>query len=283
MKKLLIYAFASFLIVSCGNKAEVERLTQENEALTNELNRKDSTLNLFEESFSTIQENLALIGAREKEIALNAGDLKDGDPDAREEITRDIQAINNLLMENKTTIENLNKKVSAYGAETASFKKLISQLNADVASKEEQISYLKENLTAANFTIDILNEMLDSAEFRNEIQASMIQLQADELTTAFYAIGTYKELKDNGVLEKDGTVVGLGGSKQLKEDFNREYFQEISIVETTTIASNSKKMKLVTNHPVGTFEITGEDLKTLKIIQPLEFWSVSKYLVIVTD
>jgi len=283
MKNYIFILIATLALLSCENhEEEVQRLQEENQALSQELSDKDSTLSIFEESFTTIQQNLALISEREKSIALSQGDLKEGD-DMRENITRDIQAINNLLQENKNTISNLNKQLSKYGAETAGMKKLIDQLSADIETKEEQISYLKENLTAANFTIEILNEMLDSAEFRNEIQADMLQMQENELNRAYYAVGTFKELKENGVVEKDGTVIGLGGTKQLKDDFNKDYFVQVDMQTTSVIPLNASEVNVITAHPSDSYVIEGDDTKVVKILKPNDFWSVTKYMVVMID
>lgn len=284
MKRLLILGFAALIAVSCQNEeqsAEVQRLADENEALMKQLNQKDSTLFLFEESFSAIQENLSMISEREKSIQLSSGDLKSGE-DAREEITKDIQAINTLLADNKNTIARLNKSLAKYGQESAVFKKLIDQLNADIESKEEEVSYLKENLTAANFTIEILNEMLDSAEFRNEIQGDMIRMQSESMNTAYYAIGSFKDLQENEVLTKEGGVIGLGTTKNLKDNFNKDYFVQIDITKTLSIPLNAKKVEVASVHATDSYELQGEDEKTLLIKNPTKFWEATKYLVVVT-
>lgn len=280
---MLLIVFIGAALASCKNEEteqELAKLREENKALTQEVTAKDSTLKLFEESFTTIQRNLGLISEREKEISLSRE--MNETPDSREEITKNIQAINNLLQENKSTIDDLKSRVSKYGTQTAGFKKMIDQLSSDIDSKEEEITYLKENLTAANFTIEILNEMLDSAEFRNEIQSDMIAIQSGELNTAYYAMGTFKDLKENGVLEKDGTVIGLGGTKQLKDNFNKDFFAKVDITKFTSLALNAKDVKIATIHPEGSYTIEGENEKVLKIIKPIEFWSTSKYLVIET-
>lgn len=281
IKKILLFLFIGTALISCTNEEaeqELVKLRQENQALNNEVMARDSTLKLFEESFTTIQRNLGLISEREKEIALSR-ELNET-TSSRDEITKDIQAINSLLQDNKSTIANLKSQLSKSGTETASFKRMIDQLSTDIQSKEEEITYLKENLTAANFTIEILNEMLDSAEFRNEIQSDVIAMQYSELNTAYYAVGSFKDLKENGVLEKDGTVIGLGGTKQLKDDFNKDFFAKVDITKFTSLALNAKDVRLVTTHPVGTYELEGDSEKVLKITNPTEFWSTSKYLVI---
>lgn len=277
-------ALATLVLSGCTEDTtqELERLTQENNKLQAEISMKDSTLTLFEESFSTIQRNLAMISEREVAIQLRSGELQLTE-DSREEITKDIRAINNLLDQNKKAIANLNNQIASQGTEMAGFQRLIGQLESDISSKEEQIGFMKENLTAANFTIEILNEMLDSAEFRNEIQSSLIQIQEKELYTAFYAIGPYKALQKNDVLIKEGSIAGIAGSKKLKPDFNKDYFEQINTLETRTIALNSKKAELITNHPSASYEIEGEDQKVLRILDVNRFWSGTKYLVVVTD
>jgi len=278
---LIIFSFLSSC-VSPEAETELTSLRMRNDSLKNQLEMKDSTMKIFEESFTNIQQNLSLISEREKSISMSAGDLKAGE-DTRDEITRDIQAINNLLDENKNTIARLNKKLANSGSEITGFKKLIAQLNEDIETKEEEVSYLKENLTAANFTIEILNEMLDSAEFRNEIQSDLIQMQSNEMNTAYYAIGSFKDLEEAGVVEKKGDIIGIAGSKQLKDDFNKDFFAQIDLTRTRMIPLNAKKVSIVTTHPSETYSIEGEEEKTLKILEPMRFWEASKYLVIITD
>lgn len=282
---LLAVAALSIAMMSCTSEEtqnEIERLSQENEKLQTELTNKDSTLSAFEESFSVVQRNLALISDREISIQMKSGELQMSE-DARDAVTKDIQAINNLLDQNKKTISSLNRKLSNYGAEMSGFEKLIGQLEEDIKTKEEQINFMKENLTAANFTIEILNEMLDSAEFRNEIQTNMLELTVGDLYTAHYAVGAYKELERNGVLVKDGSILGIAGSKQLRKDFNKEYFEKIDALEMRSIPLNSNKAEVITNHPTNSYSIEGEESKVLTISDVDRFWSSSKYLVVVTD
>lgn len=281
---LLTFSALVLLSSSCTNEeqeAEIMNLRSENQALQRQIEERDATLKVFEEGFTTIQRNLALISEREKAITFSSGDLRQGE-DVREEITRDIQAINNLLEENKQTIDNLSEELTQYGAQAAGFKRMIDQLNRDIVGKEQEIAYLKENLTAANFTIEILNEMLDSAEFRNEIQADLIRIQSTTLKKAYYAIGTFKELSDNGVVEKQGDIIGIAGTKQLRSDFNKDFFSEIDITQVRSIPLNAKKVQIITNHPTESYELVGEEEKTLRILDPERFWDVSRFLVVVT-
>ena len=65
-------------------------------------------------------------------------------------------------------------------------------------------------------------------------------------------------------------------------DFNKDYFTQIDIRTDKEIKLYSKRAELLTTHPAGSYELV-KDAKgqlTLKITNPTEFWSVSRYLVI---
>jgi len=108
-------------------------------------------------------------------------------------------------------------------------------------------------------------------------------MQRNELNTAFYAVGTSKELRDNGVLTKEGGVAGLGGVNKLNtSDLKKDYFTQIDIMRTQEIPLAAKKAKLVTTHPEGSYKL---DLASGKLVitDANAFWSISKYLVVVVD
>ncbi len=105
----------------------------------------------------------------------------------------------------------------------------------------------------------------------------------EKLNTAYYALGTAKELTKNGVLTKEGGFIGLGKTQQV--DFTKAYFTKVDIPGTNSIIIGAKKAKLITNPPIGSYKIEGENgnADKLTILNSKEFWSVSKYLVIVIE
>jgi hypothetical protein len=106
------------------------------------------------------------------------------------------------------------------------------------------------------------------------------------MNTAYYCVGTYKELRDNKVLNKEGGFLGLGKKKTLNADFNKDYFTQIDITKVKTIPVNGKNAKLVTNHPSASYKLEVDSkkrAKSLTITDEEEFWKSSKYLVISID
>ena len=111
----------------------------------------------------------------------------------------------------------------------------------------------------------------------------MKEEQKEKLNTAFYAIGTFKELKKAQILTRKGSFIGMGGATALIEDFNQDQFIEVDITEVKDILIDSKKAEFATSHIEGTyeFEIVDGVVTKLVILDPDLFWSVSKFLVIV--
>ena len=65
-------------------------------------------------------------------------------------------------------------------------------------------------------------------------------------------------------------------------DFNKNYFTEIDIRVDQTFPLYAKQAKLLTTHPVGSYELVkdAEKLLTLNVLDFEAFWSVSRYMVI---
>jgi hypothetical protein len=132
---------------------------------------------------------------------------------------------------------------------------------------------VKEQLASTNSSLATLIEM-----YRDKSQ--LADMQRNELNTAWYAVGTSKELRNNGVLTKEGGVIGLGGVNKLNtSDLAKGYFTRIDITSTTSIPVAAKKAKLATTHPEGSYRFENGATK-LVITDPAAFWSISKYLVV---
>ena len=157
-------------------------------------------------------------------------------------------------------------------------EKFITRLTVELESKDAQIGDLKTQLEQLNVEMTNLN-----ISYQEATQESAVK--TEKLNAAFYAFGTSKELIKNGVLTKEGGFIGIGKIQKMKDDFNKTYFTQVDISTTNTIALAAKKAKIITTHPSGSYKIEGANGKADKItiINAEEFWSASKYLVIVVE
>lgn len=289
MRKFAIAVFTLPLVVACnqGVKEENTRLKTENEQLSIEVQQQDSLINDFVASFAQIQENLAKIREKEESIKEAQQGGMESSQSIREEVLQDVEVINELLSENKRTIADLNDKIKRYSYEVGKFKKMVANLNKEIETKDNQVLELKENLASMNFEMSKLNSKLDTMAMKSQKQQELIEEQTEDLNSAYYAIGTYKDLQENNVVDRKGGVIGIGSTKTIADDFNRDYFTKIDIRKTTTIPleADDKDVKLVSNHPSDSYKWNkAEDkVKGLEITDPVKFWKTSKYLVVLVD
>ncbi|HEX2618308.1 MAG TPA: hypothetical protein VHL57_12245 [Flavobacteriales bacterium] len=281
MKHLLTAVLATGLLFqACQNdptqSEQYKHLEDEKALVSSESSMKDSTINDMFGAFNRVSENLRAI--REKQGLLSKSGGVEGGKNMEETMAADLHAIDSLLSENKKIIAKLRKTSSSQGKKLSELEKSIIELERTVGEKDTEIGSLKEQLTSTNASLASMIQM-----YQDKDQLAMAQ--KGELNTAYYCVGTAKELKDNGVVTKEGGFVGLGKSTKLNtQTMNLTYFKKIDITQTTVIPVNTKKAKLITSHPTGSYKLNGEGkVDNLTVTDTAAFWSVSKYLVIQAD
>lgn len=278
---IMLAVSPALLFTSCGNDQEKEvnpladSLKEVNSGLSGKLNEKELALQEFISTFNEIQENLNTIKEKEKIVTKNTGN---GDVKSKEDqIKEDIQAIYDLMGKNKSRINSLSKKLKDSNLKLEGMQTMIENLQASLNMKDEEITDLKNKIESLNIELSTLNT--DYKEIQDESEAKTVVIK-----TAFYAFGTSKELKEKNIITKEGGFIGIGKTTKVKDDFNKEYFTKVNIDETTTINIGAKKAKIITSHPSGSYKLVGEKtVEKIEITNPEEFWSVSKYLVIIIE
>jgi len=288
-KKWFFLSLTLIVLIGCNQeiKDENARLKTELDSLRMQSDNQESDLAEFMETFNAVQSNLDSIRAREESIReVRDGSLENAST-AREQLISDIEAINSLIEENKSTIDDLRRKLAASRGDTRKFQKMVEGLNRQIEQKNEQIALLYTQLEEANFKISQLNTRVGALTETKLAQKKQLEQQDADLNKAYYTMGTYKELKEAGVVNKEGGFIGIGRTETLAENFNTEYFTRIDIRNSTELDFNGtyKDVELVTSHPSSSYEFVmdGELKKALKITNPQEFWQNSKYLVILLD
>jgi myosin heavy subunit len=283
MKKLFyLIAFLPFAF-SCGNGNKEGGLSAEDslKAISGgqqvRIERQDSSMQEFIRGFNEIQDNLDMIKEKEKIVTASSKDAETRKT-KQEQIVADIQTIYDVMNKNKQRLAAMKTKLKDSNKRNEELEKFIARLTTEIEEKDSQINNLKGELERLN--IEMTNLI---TTYKEEVQAS--DVKTEKLNTAYYAFGTTKELIKNNVLTKEGGFIGLGKSQKMKEDFNKDYFTKIDITSVTSIPLGAKKAKLVTTHPAGSYKIEGPEGKAekLTITNPDDFWSASKYLVIVIE
>lgn len=208
--------------------------------------------------------------------------------DRRAEVRHNLSAIKDRLAANRALLAQMEKKAKESGNKSALLSKTIDQMKERLDQQDAKISNLEHQLTVARDSIVTLNENLAATQEQVQVQTEAKEAAwnayneaEDRMNTVYYAIGTNKELKENGLLEKKF----LGQTKVLKGDFNEEYFTKADKRTLSEIPTGAKKIKIWTNMPADSYtEIENADKTiTLKITNPTQFWSMTPYLVIQAD
>ena len=215
--------------------------------------------------------------------------LKGGENvDRREEIRQNLASLKARLEANRALLANMEAKLKESNNQNAVLVKTIEKLKSTIAQQDEKIASLQEQVDNANAQIADLNNQVSQGQeaLKSETEAKEVAQQAaveaeNEANRVYYAIGTNKELKKNGLLEKKF----LGATKVLQGDFNTNYFTVGDKRNLKSIPTNGKKVKVWSNMPAGSYEeVKGADgLITLKITNPTAFWSLTPYLIIQVD
>lgn len=288
MKKLLLLigvAAMAFGTFSCGNKEKLEEEEKQVADLTEDYQQATSFNDSLMLLMGDIYTGLDSINTQEQLLyAPGQGD----NANRREEIKQNLGAIKARLNANRQLIAQLEAKAKASGKDNAVLNKTIAQLKEHINSQEKKIADLEQALADANKKIGDLTEQVAQTEeqvrnesaAKEEAQAQVVEAN-NELNTVYYAIGTNKELKQQGLLAKKF----LGATKVLNGDFNASYFTKADKRNLSEIATNGKKVKIWTSMPSGSYQIVdnANGTQTVKITNPSQFWSLTPYLIIQID
>lgn len=284
MKKSILYFLSiGVLLLSACNQDKIDNLNKENSELSKLSQSQERSIDDMLGSFNKIQENLNEIKKRQGLISIEAN--SENNENIADNISSDIDIISQLMKNNEEMILKLNGKLRNSNIKTDQFERLIKNLNARVDDKNHDIAKLNQQLTDKKILIGQLYFKNDSLAYEKEVTEKKLENTIDAMNEVYFAYGTYKELKEMNVLTKEGGFLGIGKNKELKDNFNQDYFSKIDKRKQKSFLLYSKKAKLITTHPSDSYEIMGKDgnSDSLVIKDVDTFWNASKYLVIVVD
>lgn len=284
MKKLvLLLSLSVAMFASCdfGGGNDKDKLKAENDSLSLELSQRNAELDEIMGTFNDVQEGFRQINAAENRVDLQRNATDENAASMKEQIASDIQFITKTMEDNKAQIAKLQAQLKSSKTNSAQLKKAIQSLTDELALKTKQIEDLQAELAAKNIRIQELDDAVNNLNTNvsnltaeNEEKAKTVSEQDKAINTGWFVFGTKSELKAQKILQS--------GDVLKNTDFNKDYFTEVDIRKMKDIKLYSKRADLLTTHPAGSFVLEKDDKGqlTLKITNPKDFWSVSRYLVI---
>jgi hypothetical protein len=282
---LLLLIVAGAIVYSLykqGHNKQLALMETQRISFTKQVAERDSLVNDWLLTFDQIENDLNLIKQKENIITVKSSD-SEFSKTRKDQILNDIRYINTLLESNKKKIASLSAQLKNSGGTIKGLQTRIASLETTVKQYETEMAALKETLVQKEFEIGQLNTRMTALEVTVQEKDSQIIDQTDLLNQAYLTSGTFKELKEKGIVSKEGGFLGLGRKESLVKDLNDNLFSKIDVRETKTIPVNSKDAKLITNHPSGSYEMVHEGnnrIASIEITDPDMFWKISKYAVV---
>ncbi len=278
-QKYILFAFAIACLASCtDNKSgDLKETDARIDSLQKVIEQKDNEINDVMATFNEIQEGFRLIDQAENTLTL----MKTGEQvNKSEQIRMSIRSIQQSMQHNRDLIARLQQQVREGSTRSEQLRRTISNFVQQLDEKNKALQTLQAELeqkdihiaeldkTVADLSSD-LGEMKEESEHKQQT----IDSQDKQLNTAYYVFGNKKELQSQNIYHK-GHV--------LRSSFNKNYFTKIDIRDVKEIKLYSKSAEILTTHPAGTYTLQPDAQKqyVLRITNPHQFWSTSKYLVI---
>ena len=280
MKTSACLLVAMLLFAACNNSEQEQRLKAlalKDSTMMMEAQKKDSSISAYIHSLNDIQDNLDSIKHREKILS-----IKTENSSVSNNTLADIKSIDKLILKDHREIALLEAKIKKMGTKDANMQKMIAHLNEQLTEKDSEMANLQATLAQANSSIKTITEQFNDSMATMNMERAVNNSMQNEINTVYYAIGTVKELKRSGVIDKQGGIAGIGSTPKLKQNFNSKYFTKADKSKISLIPLYSKFSKVITDQPINAFTVKGTTKSdSLLITDANAFWSESKYLVVV--
>ncbi len=208
---------------------------------------------------------------------------------ARDNIAKQMEAIQKGLMERRKRIEELEAQLSKSNGMSAKFRQQIEILRSQIDSQAATVATLQQQLESANIhiasletEISGLNQTVDTINAARKQTEAELNSAISDLNAVYYVIGTDKELKSHNIIEGGGF---LRKTKVLPSDFDKNYMTRADRRSLTVIPLDSKKAKVLTTQPTDSYRIdrSASGALSLVIENPDAFWATSNILVVKVD
>lgn len=292
MKKFFIISAAvlPLLFAACkgSENPETTAALRKADSLQAIIDTKDGEIDALFEVLNEIENNITEISNRYGQV----NTLKQNNPEmnsrVKGQITDQLAVIENMLSQNKQKIASLNAKIGEMGKENTRLQEFIESLNSRMADQEKQINDLMSELTISKATIQQLSENVSDLTQANKEKDEYIAYQTAEANKAYYIVGSYKDLKEMGIVSKSGGFIGIGKKQNTNTEMDISHFQTIDRTKVTTITINQRKAQVISKHPADSYELIMDenDPKTvayLSIKNIKSFWRYTDYLVVSTN
>ncbi len=288
MKKTLVISaiMIGLLGVSCTNKEE-QRLREQHlkDSFNTLLNEKISESQTLEAQMKDIDNNLMRITSKYTELRQIVSSDEVINESLANHITAQINAIADLLEKDRNRIASIQsqlKKQKQDATNVSELQEKINNLNDRIKEGENKIASLTEELKDKNVELTNLNSQVTKLQEENKKAKADLSKLEDERYSAYFVVGTKKELKALGLIDTKGGFIGIGKTTTLATNGDISTMKKIDIRNVNEIPLTGQRVEVLTSHPSNSYSLQGPQNKpsSLLITSSEEFWQASRCLVI---
>lgn len=289
MKKIILAAFVCLALASCTGRQGANEQQTDALQLQRQLAEKDSLLNDVFASLNEISSNLTEIKDREGIITANVSpEIR---TETRAQIYQDIAVIDELLRQNRLSLERLQgttEQLRRANVRVGELETLVAGFAKQIRDKDADIALLREELESVQLRVAELTTEVDSlqagtvllAEDRGSL-AAKLDVQDDMMHTVYYIVGRERSLLDEGILDRSGGL--FNNTVKLGDGYDRGQFTQTDQRSLDRIIVSQRRATIVTPHPAGSYQLSeGSNgvLQEIVITDPDRFWEMSRVLVV---
>ena len=280
MKTTGYITIAMFVFAGCSNSDQVKKITDlanKDSVLLVQANQKDSNITMYLGELNQIQDNLDRIKAREKMITITSSEMSSD----KQPLVTDIKQLDEWIVANDKKMNALQSKLKKMTVQNANLSDIVMHLSQEIAIKDTEIAILQTNLGKANTDLANVTESFNDSIAAINMVRAQVMIMTIRLNTVYYVCGNMKQLKNNGVVNKQGGFIGIGRTAKVNPEINNSKYTQADLTTLKEVSLNGKFKKFITTHPGNSYTITS-DGKTdyVSITNPSAFWGESKYMVV---
>jgi uncharacterized coiled-coil protein SlyX len=290
---ILIVIITGFIIL-LNKDSQINELHVETQNLDSVIIKRDSVINELDGIIYEIEENIDVVKKKREQLEF---EYRESNLTQKARILEDIKLLDTMLEENEKKVEDLNQKLASSQVEIKSFRDRVNRLTSELKNQNEVVDNLKIEIERRDYQLAQMDEKVNQLETFLMVQNDSLAALTDsisrsserinymdrELNKAYWVQGTFKELKENEVLEKEGGFLGLlGKNKTIRKDLDVGTFTELDIRKTEIIPLNARKVEMISEHSANSYRFIYQDdlVSYLKIDNPEEFWKLTRFAVI---
>ena len=290
MKHLSVLGVAALaLMAACGPSRETQQKLEQLQVVSAE---KDSLIQIVTENTrlmseiarevaQVMPENQRLAVAGESPYQLNQDSLRT----MVQHVTQRVKDSEERLARSERRIRNLANASDSLKAQIETYAQVVADLTESIENQKLTVASLNERLEQLQY------ENVRLAEAKAAVEDTLRNVETQH-STAYYVVGTKNELKERGIIVEEGGTrfpllfTRVGETLVPANDLDPSQFNEIDIraVQEIPLPDTTASYKVVSVQDLTALDSIVQDGKVrgaLRIANPREFWTPSRFLILV--